>query len=242
MPDALIFNVEMLPEEERETAYAVRSNLSSMDMIVTQFESALKLFDFAESEFVRLADAGELSLEDDLARVEHNRLMASWNMIAARFGAITIYELYQLFQTIDTLTAACPTVAGMIDTEARKRAARMFAASFPDFAPTRNFAAHGSEMTAHPDDAKRHTATELDIPEILMGEGSSALISGCLFGRKFSSTYNGRVVSYELSQDTLAVLREIVRERVATFEPVSRITHERGREEWLRKRSRPPQD
>lgn len=241
MFDHHMFNAKMLPEEERETASAILTNLFALEWIVNQFEAALKLYDFTDTETILANDPRAKKFERPLARVDHNRLMAAWARMAARSGAMTIYELYQMGQVIDKLTANCPSLSQMVDSDARKRSTKLFKTSFPSFAPVRNFAAHGSEMTAHPEDVELHAATDLDIPGLRVENGASVMVSGALFGRRFTSTYEGREVAYELTQQTLAILREVVSARLASFVPASRITHEKGLEEWKERHQQPPE-
>ena len=222
MRNSPMLRLERLPEAERDNAWAISGTLSTLSSLVFQFRTALQLLDFSKANRKPLVGLGECFWGEDFQeRADHNEVMAQWSMMAARSGSIYIYEFHQSVKAVDNQLAKCPSLRALINREARKRANALFDSSFPDFAKVRHFAAHGSEMTSYPDDIARHSSSDIDRPEIVMSNGHSVTINGSLMDRTYASTYEGRLVSYDLSDESANKLDEILTERFRMFEPAT---------------------
>lgn len=201
----------VLPEDEREKGMAIRGNLSALEFCVANLRAAEALITEA------LGRCGPFSgVVDDpttpeaRARRANNRLMGQWMRIAARSGALSIYEFHMVAAAIDQLASECPTLDSWIDKDARKAASSFFKEFFPDFAAVRLFAAHGSEMLDKPNKLKKHSISFGSNSEITLGD---------LLGRKSINTFNGKVVSYELTPQTVNNLEQVLIQRWKSVEP-----------------------
>jgi len=228
-----------LPEDEQENAQAITSNLQAMALIVERLADTLKLFDFSSANRIPLPK--DLSTYTDEARFErnaHNDTLHNWQLIAARSGAIYIYEFHRVEQAMDMLLKTCPALDAMINKEARKRASQIFHKRFKNFADLRLFAAHGSEMVDSPKKRKSHATTK-SIPGLVQLENSSVVVTDALMGRRYSSTIKGEFIGYELSIETLNTLISVFNERVAMLKPAEEITSKMIFER-MRQKQQPP--
>lgn len=204
------FDFHTLQEGERLCATALSLNLSRLKSLCDQLQSSNDLFDHTS----RL-----LSRPSFLEREAAWRQFGRWQNIAARNGALVIYDFSQVSQAIGALAAKCPTLFGKLDRDSAKKANTMFNRAFPDFGAVRQAAAHAGEHGAYPADLENDIARDgIDIQGI--NSNVPTMVSGTLFNRTYAWTINGRTVSYELSQATVDALESITRARFAQFAPV----------------------
>lgn len=217
--DSLYIDTANLPESEREPAHAITVNYLSLQACVDNLAAAVDLFDHCLSLWMPSGPTERL-----LERRDHNMKLGRWHSMAARGGAIAIYEFYQITQAIGSLLSQCPTLSPMIDKTARKEAGRLFEKSFPEFASVRLFAAHGQEMVNTPAKAKEHaTSGGVTIDGIVIDAGQ-VLISGTLINRKYVSTHKGKTVSYDLTPETVQKLADVLNAHYRALAPIGTTT------------------
>jgi hypothetical protein len=216
-----------LPIKEQVSAAAINSNLFSLRGCVSDFKAAVHLFDTAISNRIARSVSNEQSWRDGTAEKnnQHNSLMMAWTRIAAKSGSLSIYEFHRLEQAIDKLVKRCPTLESMIDKDARRHGSRLFDENFPDFANVRLFAAHGREMTDNPEKFAKHSISAHNSGRISI-DAQNTSIQDVLVGRTYTNTSNGKVVSYDISMETLTKLQEVLERRFATFLQADIVTKE----------------
>lgn len=220
-----IILAEALPETERENAEAINRNLFFLSMIVDQLAAAVALFEFGRANRIATpADITNVSMEDIFAGSESNRMLTEWQVLAAKAGAINIYEFHRVEQAIDGMLSQSPTLDAMIDKKARKRAGRLFNSAFKNFADLRNFAAHGSEMLDNPKKLETHAARNSLPGVILLEDEASILVPNIINGDHYSSTIKGQYIGYDVSTSTVDSLKAVFNERAAMFAPAADIT------------------
>lgn len=210
-----------LPEAEQNDGKAIAQNLDALRRCVEEFGSALEIFDHAEiipPEPIRenVGDEDYPALKADFkARFLS---LVRWQLLAARSGALSIYEFHRIEQAIDLLVSRCPTIKSQIDKNARSEAAKIFAESFPHFADVRVAAAHGHELNATPEKADRNCMATTRVPGLVNGDTESqVLISDAMLGRKYINTLSGKIVSYELSKRNHTNLELVLSLRILMF-------------------------
>jgi hypothetical protein len=124
----------------------------------------------------------------------------------------------------------------MIAIDDRKTGSRLFHQAFPDFAKVRIFAAHGSECTRFPDQIIRHQATDLDSSLGIDAKNSTINLSNSLFGREYESTFNGKVVRYSLSRESVAALSRVLACGYSMFEGAAKRTRDMHAEQMRKPR------
>ncbi len=225
-------------------AWAIQSNLFELPSIVEHVSSAVALFQFSTGQRIAHPGAGE-SEEDRGKRHKHNDMLRDWKMMAAKAGAIKIYEFHRLEQAIDAMLKKCPTLEAMLDLEARKRAARLFHDTFPNFADVRDVAAHGAEIFDNPDKVNRHaTRGEIyGLPNFMIKSGDGKIVGrDLLVESTYSAVFEGKQVSYNLSDATVATLHSVCTERMNMFAPAQRATREILMKRLTEARAQPSSD
>jgi hypothetical protein len=121
-------------------------------------------------------------------------------------GALAIYEFAQLRNAIDEEIARSPTLSAGVKRDLRKEASKLFKRHFSNHEGVRHFSAHAGSMVAKPAEMEKHT----------LRRGNSSLVAfNNMAGRKITSIFGGKEVSYELSQASVDALRAILEMRKA---------------------------
>ena len=177
-----------MPEEEQDGAWLVQSGLMSLESYVQDFAAALALFDFATSR----------------RDVPHQ-----WSFVAARDGVMTIYHFYAQFDGIRKTARACPTLERLVDWQQFRAVELLFRARFRDFVDMRDSIAHAGEKMKTPEKFAEHAFTgSIDSRLVKADNIMSITMTNCLENRKFTNTWEGKIVSYEVSAQTLGYLDE----------------------------------
>lgn len=189
-------NTVVLPSAEVETAMLISIRLRSFNTYLAAFRAALRLFDFCETEEVEKIGA------------------AGWKYIAGRDGCMTIWHIGKLMETIRGLLQkpTCPVLVEFVDFSLTRRAVREFKASFPEFYDLRIAVAHSGEMYGDLKHAiKGPISIEGPLSEFgfLFDRSIPTLFQSLFLGRSFVSSFEGKLVSYELSKKSSDELSRI---------------------------------
>jgi len=198
----------LFPREFSKSDYDVVDHLS---LIVSQptsyaedFQDALSLFDYCHEQRSVFISLGE---EDELAKAwqrEFFSRLSSWQLVAARDGAMSIFQFGESMKFIKAGVHMAPSLSVMIDSEAWKSANRRFKKDFPRFEAMRHAVAHSAEMIKTRAHLKKNSAGQM-------------FIQSSLSGRQFQATYDGKLLSYEMSQETLNKLTLVLSEFYRAF-------------------------
>lgn len=222
-----------LPEGERDAASSISQNLYQLKRKVHDFQAALTLFDHATSQI----PAAKASRDRNMMSLLH-----TWELIAARSCAISIHVFHRLEQAIDKLLTDCPSLHAHIDYKARKKAAKIFADSFPNFADVRDAAAHGSEAIDSPEKRAKHAVSSIDIPGFMEGTGEGTIVSEALNGRDYHNTFRRKLVSLSISEATLRNLESVLVLRFQMFAKVEAATEALSLQRLQGNAPKPPED
>jgi len=211
-----------LPEEERKASRVVEENLRALLDLVEDFRSTLDLFNHVNT------------LEPDPA-APHRR--GRWSEIAGRNGALVVYGFWQVMEAINALKA--PTLWQRADVQERRTGDSLFTARFPQIAAIRISAAHPGELSATPQERKKHGLNEaVENQMISVAANSGTFIESMMVvaGKKmtYSSSVKGKLVSYELSEESAQALEQIVGQYLVAFMPLEDPKSRAGRE-WRQK-------
>lgn len=201
-----LIDLDALPEEEREAALYIHGNLTQLTASTSDFRATLELFLHAHE----LKRGGA-----DLFK------MAKWIGIAGRNGAIVAHGFWMGMQAINATNA--PSVWGKADMNARNEATKLFAAEFPSLAKIRKTAAHPVELSATPTELKRHGLKEsyaglsMQLAPGTFVQGGMHVSSGKL---TYTSSFEGQMVSYDLSDEKAQALERVAELYCQTFYPL----------------------
>lgn len=173
-------------------------------------------------------------------RAEQNLLLSSWKGIAARNGALTLYDFYRTQQLTNKLFPRCPTLFNHFDRAKLKEAFNSFEKVFKDFGAVRQGAAHRGEFGATPEKFAKHVSADpLLVDGSTFADGIPLFISGALFGRSYKFTVDGKHVSYDLCADSVAALHAIVETYADGLDPGAEFTMSLWRERQQKNDERP---
>lgn len=201
-----------IPEDELESFNHVRMNYHALRECVDDLEAAVLLYEHSQA----LTAAPE---PDWRARMQRNAPLLRWMNIAARSGAIAIYEYYRVQQAMDALINGSPTMTMLIADDQRRASTKLFIRSFPDFTALRTIAAHGREMIDTPDKERKHRA-EKGVGAQGIDTSGPTLLHGTLINGRYTSTHDGKLIAYEVGHPTVGHLREVYqlrRRAIAAF-------------------------
>ena len=220
-----------VPFEEYDAVDSIQSNFSTLESLARGFRETVDLYLFTN------ACSKKFQAEVDSYWHENS----GWYQIAARNGAISAYSFLRVLEAVNS--APCPTVWSMIDTSSKKIATKIFASEFPKVSGTRQSTAHPGEFTKSKKERQRHS---------LNNNGSELYISGMMQtsdnGMIVSSTFEGKMVDYELSLRKADVLDAVIKHYESAFIPLEEesdvifraFSAERETQRLRDQRNRPP--
>lgn len=206
-----------LPEPEAEVVSKVQRHLDEMARFARTFTAAAEMLSFAQQK----TGAHEAQHKDDTSAlgVERRNLLAEWQAIAVREGAMTLCHYAGVMRNIAGNLLDCPTIRSSIDQQQLNAIGERFKQSFP------GFSALGKSEDPHPDRAapspppqqisfsQTYSANHVR----LHGEKNNIFHIGD--SRKFVARApgSGELVSYSLDSKAVHELREITTAYAAIF-------------------------
>jgi hypothetical protein len=190
-----------------------------MGSFIMNFQSALSLLDWAEVERqkVRSSNAGNISPSKE--SMDLFDLLTQWQNIAFRDGAMSIWHFYHSIEGIKKSLNLCKSLHKTVKDRKMDGPINKFKMLFPGFKKIRHAVAHAGEN--HQDAAnsrKNSISGAYEADGIVMADtAKNASFIGFRSGRKYQHTYQGEMVSYELSHQSLSNLVEIQEMVFATF-------------------------
>jgi hypothetical protein len=143
-----------------------------------------------------------------------------WLFIAARDGAVTIYNLGKTMEGIRANLKNCPSLNAMVDQETLSESTRILRQRFPRFEGFRHMVAHAAEFSQTKEARDRHSTTAaIDNGLLKKPEGGDIFIGPSLIGREFTGTFEGKVLSYEISLQSFEHIKSAVLMFAAAFRP-----------------------
>ena len=204
-------NLDLLPPGERDAAWNLNSSINGLAAYVSDFQAALELFDF--SQFFR-------------RRNFVNQQFSKWQFLAARDGAMTMYHFSRVLIHSGKSFRECPSLLDLIDRSLLREPRRRFETQFPNVVRVRHSVAHTAEMTetTKARDGNAFSGSIDRAPLIKAENVKGLMITNSLSNREFTTTYEGDIISYEISSATLDTLSSIAREFYQAFEPVDTMS------------------
>jgi len=193
-----------------------------------RFAAALSLFDFCEPDKESLyeeilnssdrSDAKTQKLETQI------RTLTAWQGIGARDAAASINHVRHVLTRIHF--KECPTLGSLVDQQQLRRARRLFDSHFPMATDTRNAVSHSSDMLTKAQYTERLYVIDSTVSgEDLNTPSGDAVVIDTLVGRHLTTTQDAddgpRLVTIELSDQTLDKLNSVIDMAVAAFKAVT---------------------
>jgi hypothetical protein len=185
-----IVNIGAFPGNEREYAAALTGPFAALSHYTHSFEYALRLFEFSEKKLSELLSPRPLMKDQ-----ETQFMFAGWMHMPARDATMSLYHFAKAMQEIRESFRYLPTLRPLVRHDVIRVSVKLFDAQFPNYLGMRHSVAHSGEFASLK--ARKQNAAD----GISMREN--------LLGRKFTSSFDGRIISADISPRTAARLVSI---------------------------------
>lgn len=207
----------VLPEAEQQSVHAIRIALPQLNRFIVDFETVVSLFEFSKA---------------------NPNISDRWDMLAARFGTIAIWNFHKVIISVMDQFQYCRQFSDMVDHSKIKLSGKLFRRTFfSGFDDLRQATGHAGEIFGDKDPFGKHgIKAEHKVTEgiVLNMGGEGAMIPGmALVGDKFTTSWEGRVVSYHVNGSSLEKLKRVQSLFYSAFEGAAETTS-RLLEEWKR--------
>ncbi|MET4345505.1 hypothetical protein [Bradyrhizobium sp. RT9a] len=225
------FDLEKIPYEDREAARTIWTNVSALSSYGQEFGAAIQLFEFALGHAQELwamrppqPPAG-LTIEEVIEHHEKReavlneimprfKLFQQWQSMAARDGAVIIFNVIKAMDGTKSSAFACPSLRALVDRKAFAESERIMEARFPDYMSIRHAVAHAGEFLTREKERQKHSVTAgIDDGMFKIPAGAELFVGPSLNGREFMVTASGELLRYEVSQESF----EHVKNAILTF-------------------------
>ena len=204
-----------VPGEEREEYNHVLATLSELSRYTLRFWHALQLFDMASTEI-------QPEIKNRTPFSDRAKTFSGWRFMASRDAAMAVFHFSKALDAFKQGVSGCATLAKVIDHQKFRDARRKFRADFPNFADVRHAVAHVAELRSTPKSREKHTAKGPSTvgSGIIVGAGARVHISEGLTDRTFTNTYEGKLVTLDITVESLMKLDNVLALIEEAFRPV----------------------
>jgi hypothetical protein len=195
-------DIKAIPQSERRHIQNLQMLIHRLAGHAHDFVAAIELHNESIAYAIRTA----------ITRGSRESWGGNWMNIAARDGAITIYNFGQTIEAIRSNMRDCPTIMPLIDSRALRTASTLMRKAFPGYEQIRHSVGHAAEFSQSADLMKKHSvAGPYEImPGPPIGQASTRVnIRNSLRGKTFTMTHGGKLYSYNLDRDSLEKLNRI---------------------------------
>ncbi|MET0374693.1 MAG: hypothetical protein ABW128_10605 [Rhizorhabdus sp.] len=123
-----------LPEPETASVCQVQDALDDLARYARTFTAAGEMLSFAHQRTG--AHEAQFKGDNSALAAERRNLLAEWQHIAVREGAMTLYHMAETMSRIGASLPECPTLSAAVDHAKLLGANRRFRLAFPGFRPT----------------------------------------------------------------------------------------------------------
>jgi hypothetical protein len=184
-------DLETVPAGDVDDLRLLNLSLRNMDRFVHNFAAAIDLFEFCRAN-------------------PHQSRARAWIYVACRDAVMQIWHFIKSMNAANAIANKSETLKMRLNKESFGQAFDIFRATFPDFEASRHAVAHSGEMTKNVSTFQQHAYTGGYQGENIKFENfSDAMIQDSLDGRKFLSTHEGKLVTCDISPESLSALRKI---------------------------------
>jgi hypothetical protein len=198
---------------------------------VNSFYAALQLFDYCRANL----DQREPGEREDEQQRKSRHLFLSWLPIAGRDAAMAIYHFGIAAEGVRRTLGMCPILRTSVLHPELRQAIRGFSVDFPAYEKIRHAVAHAAEKDKTPNLSAEHrvvtnggqvqgitiTGGQGVFKDLSGGRAGGYAITDHFQGRLFTNTWEGEVLTYELSQASLDKLNTSAKAIFAAFPQAS---------------------
>ncbi len=198
----------------------LRDNIISDDVVIGHARMLLWMLNY----YVRCFEADVQLYEESAFRNDHARhafekndndddannvleILDGWVVIAARDGAMSLFHFRQILDQLDG--DRFRDINKLVNTTTKRLAKRSFDAAFPNFREVRHAVGHSGERH----NENHATTINWGNGQVSFTGGGHTYLVDVISQRQYSNTWQGKVVSYEISLRSLRKLAAI-RDRI----------------------------
>jgi hypothetical protein len=228
---------EKIAVNDRELARDIHSRLSSIVSYGSEFGQAVHLFDFARAQCRALDETmmatatispdqrGDQALQAmakrQALRAElepRERVFRGWKFIAARQGAISLFNLGKAMQSIRADLKNCPSLDSIVKQEDLAGALRTYRSRFPRFEGVRHVVAHDAEFFGPQEQRFKHALREPIKRGSFIEAGAGLPLGQNLNGDEFLCSFEGKLVSYQINAESFEYAKTAILAMIGTFD------------------------
>lgn len=239
------FDITKIPYKDRDSAMMIWNSVSALSNYGETFGAAVQLFEFALShaqelwamrppqptegsldEIIAIGDSRQAILNEIMPRF---KLFQEWQSIAARDGAISIFNVIEAMNGIKSSVFACPSIRALVDRGAFGEAERILEGRFPDYVSIRHAVAHAGEFLSREKERRKHSVSAGLDDGRFKPAGATLFVGPSLNGREFAVTARGKLLKYEVSPESFEHIKSAILTFQAAFHPAINPFHFRAR-------------
>ena len=198
----------LLPWNEHNDAFQLGSSLSTLAELAVDFEYSYRLTLVTEINRRQAEEECAAGIIDDTVRKETCEMLHSWELMALRNGSMVAYGFQEVLQTLNGSLKSATHLRSLCDQRLKRAGRKTFEEAFPQISPARHAAAHPGEHGATKSKIDKNSTTDEfeSMGNKIKGGGGSIFVSDMVVRSgnaiTYSSTLNGKFVTYELSEKT----------------------------------------
>ncbi len=200
--------ISAVADEHRSAAAKLVQSLLSVARYASDFRHAVELFELSRRRARTLGRNRSAGIGDDSLHMRYE----SWMLMAARDGAITLYNFRHALDNSTMHLKTCGDINGKASQSDIRALKARFEARFSTFTRIRHGVAHEAEFSGQPN---KHAVIggieNIHGSGLSFGLGDESIvhIPGALVGDTYTATVNGKLVGYEINSASLVVLESI---------------------------------
>lgn len=172
----------------------------------------------ALAEYLKDIDAA-FQLFDEAKARGNQQPWDRWQMIAGRDGAMSIYHFSQTLLSIRSGMKGCPKFSSLVDHDQIKKSRKRFAKSFPVAEHMRHAIAHSADMMLSLEKFSINLLQPSEKVHFAEDIGAT-VVKNYAVGKKFGTTFEGKLITYEISPEVRDELLEILAGVYSAFSQV----------------------
>jgi len=192
--DLPMIPIDGVAATERNGVDRLNRELETLKQCADDFCDAWLLFDFIHH-------------NSQQAKEDFAEIFPKWKLLAARDGAMTIYRFAKALEIATGLLSHCQTVLADVDRTRLRSARQNLAALLPEFESVRDAVIQAAAHMNDLDSVGRSSRLE----------HSDGELRDALRGRKYQSTFDGKLQIYRINRQTYEGLIAVANEFYSAF-------------------------
>lgn len=193
------------PPEQQRAAKTIQFAIYDLESYLENLLSAVTLFEFCHARRRRIEAGEQLGLDYFLEQ------LSQWRFIAARDGAMSIWHSWHSIEGVRRALPTCPALLAAVDTEKVRNACKLFRTSFPHFEAVRHAVAHTAELIKNEKSfaLNSFSGSYLGAGITIEDGAKNVMLQNSLQGDEYTATFEGKIVTYRLNQDSVLKLAAV---------------------------------